>query len=122
MLDNAKETLNRCDYPLLSMRGRKPASLVRSNMIELLYVLKQSHGYDLALHYNAIFPKVSQRLIYYHLKKGVDLGIFEVAAVKKEKGTYSWGATAEKIYYTLSNNAAPVGNRKVQQYVAQVKQ
>jgi hypothetical protein len=61
------------------------------------------------------------RSIYYHLRKGVDLNEFKVSKVEKEKGEYSWGPEAEKIYYSLENNAKPVGNEKAKEYFEKKK-
>ncbi|MFC1697362.1 hypothetical protein ACFL1H_03450 [Nanoarchaeota archaeon] len=63
------------------------------------------YAYDIYKHYIELFPKVTMRSIYYNLKKGVVLGEFSVKEIRKEKGDYSWGVEAEKIYYELGNNA-----------------
>ena len=55
------------------------------------------------------------------LKKGVDLGEFQVNKVEREKGNYSWGGEAEKIYYALGPNAKPTGNDRVKEYVESKK-
>ena len=70
-------------------------------MIEILYFMKIGTGYDLYKHYIEIFPKVSLRLMYYHLKKGTAMGIFKIDKMGLERGDYSWGSEAEKIYYKL---------------------
>lgn len=97
-------------------RGRPVKSNVRQNIIEILYFMKKGYGYDIAKHYNRIFPKVSMRLIYYHLKKGVELGEFKLESVEKEKGNYSWGEEVEKKYYGLGENAAARGDEKVKEH------
>ena len=63
-----------------------------------------------------LFPVVTLRLIYYHLRKGTELGEFEVAEVKKTKGNYSWGPEAEKIYYKLGPKAKPTADANVKAY------
>ncbi len=97
-------------------RGRKPKSEIRQNIVEILYFLKQGHGYDIYKIYRDIFPLVTMRSIYYNLKKGVVLEEFKVQAIKSEKGTYSWGETAEKTYYMLGPNAKPKIDSRVTEY------
>jgi len=97
-------------------RGRPTKSVIRQNIVEILYFLGQGYAYDIYKHYSAIFPSVTMRSIYYHLKKGVDIHEFVVKDIKKERGEYSWGAEAEKIYYALGPQAAPQGMPKVKAY------
>ncbi len=98
-------------------RGRPVKSEIRQNIIELLYFLKEGYGYDIYKHYKEIFPPVSMRVIYYHLKKGTDLGEFKVNKIIKENGNFSWGSEAEKIYYSLGKEAQPIGNERVKEAV-----
>ena len=98
-------------------RGRPVKSAIRQNVVEILYFLGKAYGYDIYKIYKALFPKVTLRSIYYHLKKGQSIGEFRVESVEKTKGDYSWGETAEKIYYALGDKAKPVGNEKVKEYV-----
>ena len=97
-------------------KGRPIKSEIRQNIIEILYFMKQGYGYEIYKAYIRIFPKVTMRSIYYHLKKGTALGEFKVDKVEKEKGEYSWGGEAEKTYYALSSNAKPTGNEKARGY------
>ncbi len=83
--------------------------------------MKQGYGYEIYKAYIVIFPKVTMRSIYYHLKKGTSLGEFKVSKIEKEKGDYSWGPEAEKIYYALGNNAKPTGNEKIKEYFEKKK-
>ena len=39
-----------------------------------------------------------------------------LSKVEKEKGDYSWGGEAEKIYYALGEQAKPLGNEKVKEH------
>ena len=94
-------------------KGRPVKSEIRQNMIELLFFTKEGYGYGIYKNYIAIFPKVTMRSIYYHLKKGIDLGEFEVDRVEHEKGEFSWGNTAEKTYYRLGKNAQPRGEPRI---------
>ncbi len=102
-------------------KGRPVKSEIRQNIVEILYFMKEGYGYEIYKAYVAIFPKVTMRSIYYHLRKGVDLNEFKVSKVEKEKGEYSWGPEAEKIYYSLENNAKPVGNEKAKEYFEKKK-
>jgi hypothetical protein len=97
-------------------RGRPVKSVIRQNIVEILYFLGEGYAYDIYKHYVEIFPNVTMRSIYYHLKKGVVTQEFVVKDIKKEKGTYSWGPEAEKIYYALGPMAAPQLLPKVKSY------
>ena len=97
-------------------KGRPVKSEIRQNIVEMLYFMKEGYGYEIYRAYVAIFPKVTMRSIYYHLKKGVNLHEFKVSKIEKEKGDYSWGPEAEKIYYSLGNNAKPSSNEKIKEY------
>jgi len=41
---------------------------------------------------------------------------FKVESIKSEKGNYSWGPSAEKVYYSLGPNAKPMIDKKVEVY------
>ncbi len=97
-------------------KGRPIKSEIRQNIVEILFFMNQGYGYNIYKAYIAIFPKVTMRSIYYHLKKGVSLEEFKVDKVEKEKGDYSWGGEAEKIYYALGDKAKPTANEKVKEY------
>ena len=100
----------------MQKRGRPIGSQVRQNIIEILHHTGKAYGYEIYKTYVSIFPKVTLRLIYYHLKKGVSLGEFRLSKVESEKGDYSWGDQAEKHYYSLGDNAKPSGERRVVDY------
>jgi len=97
-------------------KGRPVKSEIRQNIVEILFFMKQGYGYEIYKAYIAIFPKVTMRSIYYHLKKGVSLEEFKVSKIEKEKGDYSWGPEAEKIYYGLGTSAKPTSNEKAKEY------
>lgn len=86
-------------------------------MIEIVYFLKTSAGYDIYKVYREIYPKVTLRNIYYHLKKGVSLGVFELESIKNMKGSNSWGSRTEKIFYKLGKNAKPLGDMRVKKFI-----
>ena len=97
-------------------RGRPTRSQVRQNIIEILYFMKKGYGYEIFKHYKVIFAPVTMRLIYYHLKKGTDLGEFKINKVTKEDGSFSWGNSVEKIYCELGENAKPTMSQRVKEY------
>ncbi len=103
-------------------RGRPIGSTVRQNVLEILSELGRGHGYQIYKVYRDIYPKVTLRVIYYHLKKGVDLGELEVQNVEREKGDYSWGSEAEKIYYKLGPKAQVQGDERLKAYLAAKQQ
>lgn len=102
-------------------RGRPLNSQIRENIVEILYFMKKAYGYDIYKHYVNVFPKVTLRSIYYHLKKGIELGVFEIEKIEREKGDYSWGEMAEKIYYKLGKNASPKLNPVLKNYFEKLK-
>ena len=102
---------------MANKKGRPARSGIRDNIVELLYFMKRGYGYEVFKVYRALFPPVTMRSIYYHLKKGAELGIFELAGVERSKGNYSWGPEAEKLYYKLGEKAAPKGDERVRVYL-----
>lgn len=94
-------------------RGRPVKSSIRQNIIEILNYSKKGYGYDIYQIYIQAFPKATMRSIYYHLRKGVSLGEFEIDSIEKSPGKYSWGEVAEKVYYKLGPNANPKGDERV---------
>jgi hypothetical protein len=100
----------------MKKRGRPVKSVIRQNIVEILYFLGQGYAYEIYKIYSQIFPEVCMRSIYYHLKKGLATQEFIVKDIKKEKGEYSWGPEAEKIYYALGPSAGPKMNHSVKAY------
>ena len=98
-------------------RGRSVGSNVRQNVLEILAVIGRGHGYQIYKIYRELFPKVTLRVIYYHLKKGLSLGELEVERVEKERGDYSWGSEAEKIYYKLGPEAKKTGDERIAAFI-----
>jgi hypothetical protein len=103
------------------VRGRPSFSEVRQNIVEIIAVLKSGYGYEIYSIYRSVFQPASLRLIYYHLKRGASLGELRVQKVQKEKGDYSWGPEAEKIYYALGPEAKVKGDARVQKYLEKRK-
>lgn len=95
-------------------------SEIRQNIVEILQYLQKGYGYQIAKIYKELFPDCTMEVIYYHLRKGVKTGEFEIHTIVKEKGEYSWGGEAEKIYYKLGANAQPKQSKRVEQYIAKL--
>ena len=102
-------------------RGRPVGSTIRQNIVEILYFLKKAYGYEIYKAYRDLFPKITLRVVYYHLRKGVATHEFVVDKVIQEKGNYSWGGSAEKIYYSLGKEAKPRVENKVKDYFEKKK-
>ncbi|HLD33570.1 MAG TPA: hypothetical protein VJB66_02505 [Candidatus Nanoarchaeia archaeon] len=100
---------------MMAARGRPIGSVIRQNVVEILYYLGTAHGYQISKLYPRIFAAATRRVIYYHLKKGCDLGEFEVEKIEREQGDFSWGSVAEKTYYRLGKNARPRGLARVKE-------
>lgn len=98
-------------------KGRPVNSEIRQNIVEILAVIGEGYGYDIVKMYLEIFPKVSQRVIYYHLKKGLETEEFKISKIKKEKGDYSWGGVAEKVYYSLGSKAKIKFSKRVRDHL-----
>lgn len=101
----------------MNKRGRPFRSEIRQRIIEILNYIKKGYGYEIYKIYSRVFPKATMRSIYYHLRKGVDLGEIEVEEKVSEKGDFSWGSEAEKTYYKLGPNAKPKGNEILKRYL-----
>ncbi|MFH1849368.1 MAG: hypothetical protein ABH879_04220 [archaeon] len=97
-------------------KGRPVHSEIRQKIIEILFFMKKGYGYEIYKVYAELFPKVTMRSIYYNLSKGVQLGELKVSKVKLEKGDYSWGTHAEKVYYALGRAANPKIDPRVKAY------
>ncbi|MGM5485117.1 MAG: hypothetical protein ACQEP1_04570 [Nanobdellota archaeon] len=98
-------------------RGRPIGSEIRQRMVEVLYFLKEATGYDIYKVYKGIYPNISLRSIYYHLKKGLSTGEFIKNKVRNEKGEFSWGNEVEKVYYSLGREAKPKMDKRVKEYL-----
>ena len=97
-------------------RGRPPKSRIRQNLIELVSAMGKGYGYEIYKNYRELFPKAAQRSIYYHLKKGTQLGEFELHGVVTSQGQYSWGRVSEKVIYKLGPNGMPKGDERVRKF------
>jgi len=102
-------------------RGRPVKSEIRQNIVEILFFLKQATGYEIYKVYANIFPKCTNEVIYYHLRKGLETGEFKLVKIKQEQGDYSWGSLAEKKYYSLGENAKPRMLKRVKEHIQKLK-
>jgi hypothetical protein len=100
-------------------RGRPTKSIVRERLIEILQVCKRAYGYQLFKYYLDLYPAVTMRNVYYHLRKGVALGELQVERIEQSKGDFSWGPDTERTYYKLGDLARPQGDKRVEDYFAQ---
>ncbi len=105
----------------MAERGRPIGSQIRKNIVEILYFLGEGYAYDIYKIYKQIFPSVTMRSVYYHLKKGVSLGEIKVSKIAKEKGEFSWGSVVEKTYYALGEQANPSGLERVRDMLQEIK-
>jgi hypothetical protein len=94
--------------------GRKPKSEIRDELIELLYFMREAYGYQLYKKYCKVYEKkVSMRSIYYHLNKGVELGVFNLKEIREVKGEFSWGTGVKQVIFQLGEAANPQGNKEI---------
>ena len=83
-------------------RGRPAKSIIRENTLKILNSSAVSlYGYQIYQTYQKTFEPVELRTVYYHLKKGVELGIFKIEKIIKEQGDFTWGSVSERIYYSV---------------------
>lgn len=102
--------------------GRPSISIVRNRLVEILFIVGEDTAYNLHKHYISIFSPVSQRNVYYQLQKGKYMDIFEIKEIKIEKGEYSWGETARKVYYKNAKQAKPHIDKLVIEYFEKLKE
>ncbi len=102
-------------------KGRPKGSKIRQNLIELLSVLQESYGYELYKYYNALFPPCTLRSIHFQLKAGVETQEFKIQRVVSEEGAFSWGKSAEKVYYILGICAQAQGILTTQEKQKQIE-
>lgn len=100
----------------MAKRGRPFKSEIRQNIIDILEFLGKGYGYEIYKVYVSIFPKVTMRSVYYHLRKGTDLEEISLNEIKEESGNFSWGDSVEKSYYTIGKNGRPRHNDLVKQF------
>ncbi|MCA9477792.1 MAG: hypothetical protein KC535_01460 [Nanoarchaeota archaeon] len=96
--------------------GRPARSVVRDRLAEMLFIAGKLTAYDAHKHYQQLFSSATQRNIYYQLRRGVDLGLFNIADVVQEEGEYSWGPTTRKVYFELAKAASVQFNKQIKEY------
>ena len=102
--------------------GRKPNSQIREDIVDLLHFLKEAYGYELYKKYCKVYDKkVSMRSIYYHLNKGVELGIFNLKEIRNVSGDFSWGSGAKQVIFELGTNAQPKMSQDVYNKLNELK-
>lgn len=99
----------------MGKRGRVVGSVIRDNLIEILFHLKSAYAYELYKHYKKVFGPVSIRSVYYNLTKGKDIGVFEIKEIQQVEGNFSWGPKAQRIVFALTDKAQPKQDIKVKQ-------
>ena len=100
------------------MKGGRPIrSTIRQNVVEILSHMGKGYGYEISKIYNKIFPAVTQRSVYYHLKKGIETQEIEIHKIEQEQGNFSWGKSVEKTYYALGKNAQPRGDDRIKEFL-----
>ena len=87
----------------LEKEEKRPIVSKNSIRKRIAEILKDgpAYGYEIYKKYRESFGSVSLRLIYYHISRGVKEGLFEVADIQEKKGDFSWGKSAQHIYYKL---------------------
>ncbi|MFH1276446.1 MAG: hypothetical protein ABIH82_05025 [Candidatus Woesearchaeota archaeon] len=98
-------------------KGRPVGSEIRQNILEILFFLGKGYGYQISKIYNEVFPEVTQRVIYYHLTKGIQTKEIEMHSIEQEKGNFSWGSEVEKKFYSLGEVAMPKGDLRVKEFL-----
>jgi len=101
-------------------RGRPTKSLIRDRMQQIVDALGKAYGYEVYKIYTKVFETVSIRSMYYHFKRGVELGEFVGAGQKQEKGPYTWGRESTHIYYSLGDAASHKANTELQKQVKEL--
>lgn len=99
-------------------RGRPLKSEIRQRIIEIIAALQEpTYGYAIYRIYREVYPKATLRVMYYHLKKATQTGELKIERVEHTEGDYSWGSTAEKVYYTLGPQANIKGDSRILEYL-----
>jgi pantetheine-phosphate adenylyltransferase len=109
--DNQPLTSARIRDGLINERGElvtattppKTTSAIRNNFIEIFLTEKGPlYGYQINKKYILRYGRLSLRLTYYHLSRGVAEGVFKIVEKRKTAGGYSWGEASERVYYELA--------------------
>ncbi|MFH0961336.1 MAG: hypothetical protein V1820_01485 [archaeon] len=88
--------------PVAENKRIKTRSKIRDNIVEIFIgETTPLYGYQINKKYVTRYGRLSLRLTYYHLSKGVSEGIFKITEKRKSSGGFSWGGLSERIYYEL---------------------
>jgi|TARA_Y100000310_G_C20692101_1_gene822987 hypothetical protein len=101
-------------------RGRPVKSVIRDRMQQIVDALGSAYGYEVYKIYKQVFEPVDIRSMYYHFKRGVDLGEFKQIGAKQEKGGFTWGRESTHIYYSLGQAASHKANSDLQNKVKEL--
>ena len=74
---------------------------VRKRIATILLRIKYGYGYQIYKYYRKIFGNISIRTFYYNLNKGEKTREFLIVNVKKVSGNFTWGDSAQRVYYML---------------------
>ena len=77
-------------------------------------------AYTAHKHYIRLFAPTTQRNVYYQLEKGLETRDF-IVETKEEKGSYSWGESANKKYYRLAKDIKPNFSKEAHTYFQQLQ-
>jgi hypothetical protein len=84
-------------------------------MQQIVDALGSAYGYEVYKAYKQVFEPVDVRSMYYHFKRGVDLGEFKQIGAKQEKGGFTWGRESTHIYYALGESATHKSNSELRE-------
>lgn len=85
----------------------RKVSKIRDNIVEIFLEENEPlYGYQINKKYTRKYGRLSLRLTYYHLSKGVSEGVFKLVERKKHEGGFSWGGVSERSYYELAKSPA----------------
>ena len=101
-------------------RGRPVKSLIRDRMQQIVDALGAAYGYEVYKIYRAVFEPVSVRSMYYHFKRGVQLGEFKEVGARQEPGPFTWGRESTHIYYSLGDAASHKANVEIQNKIKEI--
>lgn len=104
----------------MSKRGRPTKSNVRNRVERLLDACGYTHGYEAYQYYKGVYGPVSMRNVYYHLNKGVELGVFIELGYHSVSGAYTWGSKTERKYYINGPNATEKKDKRVDDYFKKI--
>ena len=85
---------------------------VRRRIATILFKIKYGYGYQLLKYYRKVFGNISTRTFYYNLNKGEKTKEFVIVDIKRVNGSFTWGDSAQRIYYMLGPMFQLIENRE----------